>query len=197
MTGELKSKKPSTSKWSINHVPNVPEETAQRFSDLYRSRVNPEHLRISIKSIVQQFKYSNGSKRLHNARFQSSLLSPAELARVRLINLSYLHCDEFSLNILDAFRAMSEHRILAHKHDLSLMPEKLELARSFIRIASAANSNIRRAEWGSKEFAVLVKKYQHHTDDVVRSIIRHQAIDDRLIEAEIAGIHGALHQGAL
>jgi hypothetical protein len=184
------------SKWSIHRVPDLPESTVRRISDLRRSGVNTKHLDAAIKDIVWDYKiYSKQNSGARNSRFAP--MPPAELARIRLSNLSYLHCAESSLRIKDVFRAMSESRILAHKHDLSLMPEKLELALAFVRIASTADANIRRSEWAAPHFAMLVKKYQRHADSVVKSIQTHGVVDERLIDAEVAGISGALQDGSL
>lgn len=181
-------------KWSIRHVPDLPESTIRRISDLRRSGVNLKQLDASIKDIVWNYKiYSNQKTNQHYTP-----MSQAEFARLRLNNLSYLHTAESSLRIKDVFRAMSEHRILAHKHDLSLMPEKIELARAFVRIASTADAHTNhRTEWAGPAFAALVKKYQHEVDAVIKSIQTHGTVDERLIAAEINGIHLALQNGAL
>lgn len=184
------------SKWSIRRVPDLPESTAQRISALRRSGVNLKQLDAAIKDIVWSYKIDaqQGPVARHS-RFTA--MPPAELARIRLSNLSYLHCAESCLKIKDVFRAMSQSRILAHKHDLALMPEKAELALAFVRIASTADAHIRRSEWAAPEFAMLVKKYQHHADSVVKSIQMHGTVDERLIDAEIAGVFVALQEGSL
>lgn len=187
-------RKPPSAKWSIHHVPDVPEGTARRIHDLYRQSVNPEQLKASVKALVWNYKIYSKEK---PKDLPYVALTAAETARIRLSNLSYLHCEEFSLNIVSVFQVLSKNRILAHKHDLSEMPEKLELARAYVRIASVANTTIRRFEWADKGFVDLVKKYVHNADEVVRSIRDHGVVDERLIEAEIAGVHTALQQGSL
>lgn len=193
--GQAKRKTPSN-KWSIHHVPQVPEETARRISDLRKSGVNPVQLKESLKHIVWNYKIAaKDHKTSHTAHYVQ--LSPAELARIRLSNLSYLHCADINLGVIPLFRAMSANRILAHKHDLREHPEKIELARAYARIVSAIHATLPRTEWGAKDIAVLIKKYYPHADAVIRSIKAHAAVDERLIEAEIAGIHRALQEGSI